>query len=531
MAIINITPSRVGVQPPSPGMRPAGSPVGAAVAELGATLNELGRREQQARDTDAAASAAVGYATDLVDLRVRAERGEFGPDFRAGFEREAAALRDRRGAEIGSAGARSAFGARATTLAAEQTQRLIITQAERTARMSEANGMRELTDLAPRIAAAPDEASRRQLVETGIAAIDARVASGAIAADAGERMRQGFLSGIDEARVRRLLTDAPGQAVRLLGDDRQFPSLTPERRASLLDTATRRADGEADRALRAADLADRRAERTARGAADRAAVDFLGRLDAARRGEADADGVPVPLPSRADLDRHRDHMSPAEYRAMLAELNDRAPERDSPDAIADLQPRVHSDDPGVFRRDAARALSQGLITAGTYRSLLQQNEAARRDDAPASAYRSGRAFVADALDPGMVIGNEWQRGALTTARQNALADFDTWAEQNPRATREQAVEKARELAARYRQASTDQSRVSLPRPYGFMGDRSRVDERALRAAAAALLARQGTMSPAEFVREEQIIQAWRSLPPPPTPGAPQRRPSGQPRLD
>ena len=103
MAIINLTPSRVGLQAPAPAMQPQGDPVGAALADFGATLNDLAKRDQQARDADQAATARSNYATGLVELRVRAERGELGPDIRGGFEQAAAQLRADTAAGIASA--------------------------------------------------------------------------------------------------------------------------------------------------------------------------------------------------------------------------------------------------------------------------------------------------------------------------------------------------------------------------------------------------------------------------------------------
>lgn len=520
MAIINLTPARGSIAAPNPAMQPLRDPVGAAAAEFGATLAELGRRTQEAEDASRAASAEVQYATELADLRVRSERGEFGADLRGGFEREAAALRTRM-AEGLSGNARGIFGQRATRAAAEQTQRLIIEQGRRVAEMSEAQMMRELEEIGQRVASAPDDTTRRQLIEAGNEAINLRVGSNAISAVAGERMRQGFTSRLAEADARRLITANPGQAARALADERMFPGLSPERRASLLDTATRRADSEADRAVRLADLRDRRVERAAQQEASRRLNGFYARLDAAQRGEEGA-----AMPSREDLDGVRDLLSPGEYRAALSALRTRT-ERDAPAALLDLQPRVHSADPETFRRDAGRALERGDLTPGTYRSLVQQNEAARRDDEPASAYRSARAFVADALDPGNVAFSQFMRGPLALARQRALRDFDAYRLEHPNASREQLFAAGEALVSRYQQGAQTESRQSLPRPFSYTGGRDGIDEAAIRRAAQQLEAARaaGRITGAELAREVEILEAWRSLPQPGRPAQQQQQPT------
>jgi hypothetical protein len=530
MAVIDLTPARMGVQTQAPPMarggldlgraRPveqprmnAADPIGAAVGQLGAAIGELDAAARRARQADAVAGAQAEYYAGLADLRGRLEANdpEFAGDAVSAFTTRAAELRDRVAERIQDGGARNTFTRAASLDIARDRIDVVRFTARRQAESSRAALMGEMDGYAQRAAAATEPGLRARELAAAEAAITARVASGALGADDGERMRQGFRSQVDEAGVRNLLTTNPAAAVRALSDPALFPGLRADRRAMLMDTASNRADAAADRALRQSELAERRAERTARLGADRAANEFLGLVDAAQRGEPGA-----VMPGREFLDRHRDYLAPGEYRALLAARNAAPPERDDPRTIADLQPRVHTDDPDTFRREAARALETGRIRVETYRSMIQQNEGARRDDAPASAFRSGRSFVSDALDPGNVVGGEFMRGPLAEARSRALADYDRWFRQNPNASADVAMAQADQLVMRYRQGSAAQSRAALPRPYGFTGGRDQVSEDTLRAAAAALLrAREtGQIDAMELARETSILEAWRSLPRP-----------------
>lgn len=192
-----------------------------------------------------------------------------------------------------------------------------------------------------------------------------------------------------------------------------------------------------------------------------------------------------------------------------------APQRDDLGALEQLQRNVDVMDPAQYQANALRLRQRGLIRDETLDGYVERNRAARRDDVPASPYKAGRHLVTTALDPGSVTGaiGKYERGTMTEARADAEADFDTWAVANPAATREQSIAKARELVARYRQDVDEKTRDNLPLPLAYRGDRNGVDDTSLSIAARELMLRRraGQISDAEFVREEEILGAWRTV--------------------
>ena len=504
-----------------PGRNPAA--MGAAAGQLAETagrtaniLDAFATAERRARDADAAANALTELTRGLSTLDEEAQRANLtdSQSARAWWQERSTALMN----DIQQRSGLSAEGLRAWR---QDAARLNIAREEGVAReafqrgqqASIASAQTQLEEFGNQAAAARSPTERRTFLELGERRLAELEQNGVINPLQARQLRDGFQTSISSALVTRAMANNPGEALRLLNDPAATPGLNADRRAALTLQALNRQDALESRALAQQTARENQIFRNQQRAADRLLNGFYAALDAGQRGEGQ-------MPTRAHLDRFRDFLSPGEYRAAIQAMRNPS-ERDAPAVVAELQGAVHSLPQDQFRARAADAMGRGELRVETFRSMVQQNEAARRDDQPASAFRSGRTFVADGLDPGNVVGGEFIRGPLATARQNALADFDRWFEQNPSATREQAVTRAQELVARYQQGAQTQSRQALPRPFGFTGNRSEITQQTVQQAAQAVLAARssGRLSAADAEREQQILDAWLSL----TPTAPPRQ--------
>ena len=164
-------------------------------------------------------------------------------------------------------------------------------------------------------------------------------------------------------------------------------------------------------------------------------------------------------------------------------------------------PQVDRLDPDEFNARATRLMMQGLVKPETYRNLIGQNRQARRDDAPASAYRSGRSFVAGRADPGK-RGGRHLRGPAGCGTAERAGRFRRLSAFNPAASREQAVERARP-APRYQVTADTGKQVGDPAPLRLPGRARPGDGYAMRAPPPERLRelrRTGRMTPDEAQR-------------------------------
>lgn len=359
-----------------------------------------------------------------------------------------------------------------------------------------------LATFATGAASAKTPEERARYMTAGEDAINQRVVAGVLHADKAEATRQAFTGRIDQAGILSMINQNPAGALAALSDPARFPNLDPVQRERLFGTAT----SALNTRVSLGERAERRAEHALKVTGDRAANDLYAQIARAEAGQ----GL---MPTVADVAKLRDMLSPGETSALLRTMRGSGVERDDAGAVADLMPQVDRLDPDEFNSRATRAMMQGMLKPETYRTLVEKNRMARKDDAPASAYRSGRSFVSDSLDPGNVVGGQYMRGPLAAARSNALADFDTWAQANPTATREDAVARSRELVQRYQVGADAESKISLPRPYGFQGPRDKITDVDVQAAAQRMVAlrQQGKLTSDELQRETSVLEAWAAL--------------------
>jgi hypothetical protein len=379
MATINLTPSRVGVQPPSPGMRPAGSPVGAAVAELGAVVRELGEATDRARQEDQVQAARVQHVTRQADLRGLFEQNDpsFGPDPVQGWTAASARARDEIAQQIPDARARSAFLRQADMDLARDRIEITRFAARRQAESSRAQLDGELDAYAIEATRAPTDAGRAAVVQRATDAILARVSTGALPADAAERLRQGFSGRLEQARVLRDISANPQAALRSLNagayaiaDPVQLERLTSQARTAIQTQAAQ------------VDVASRAQDRARQGRADEAEMAFG---DAQRR--SDTAGMQTAL---AILRRDG---RPGQYASAADALYGRLEPPTTPQMEAWLEERLRSRSAPLTRDELDRARAERRINDTTFRRGLSSLSA--REDA---RFREAEAFVDRALE-------------------------------------------------------------------------------------------------------------------------------------
>ncbi len=268
MAVIDLTPARLapqvnrGPQAPTPSMAGMAA-AGAALERVGEQLAEVERVTARARQADLVAQGQARYLTGLADLRGRLEQNDpaFASNPVEAFSTAAARLRDEVAGAITDRAARTAFERQASLDLARDRIEVIRFSARRTAESSRAQLDQELDTYADLAVRAPDAASRTRAVAQGEAAIIARVNSGALAADAGERARQGFVGRLSQAEVLRDINSNPALALRRLaaGEYRNLDPVQQERLANQARTALQTAATVSETELRRREAEDRRA--------------------------------------------------------------------------------------------------------------------------------------------------------------------------------------------------------------------------------------------------------------------------------
>ena len=280
----------------------------------------------------------------------------------------------------------------------------------------------------------------------------------------------------------------PAEVVDRLRDLKQYPDLDTTKRLTILERLDRRASSEADRM-------ERRAEAQLRKQGDEAARELNAMA---------ADGTLT----RSEVDKRRPMLSPSEHKAFLKALEPDADKlTDDPAEVLRLEPMLDRPDVGV---ELDRAFSRGSLKIETYRSMRERHRSYRADDVPFSPRRAGRDLLTVSLDPGQLGSESMIRQPLAIAQAEALVDFDAWVETSPKATRAEAVEKAREIRDRYQNVAFDRMKIALPRPYGFAGSKEQVTTDAIAGAKQRVLADldAGRLSQEAVARELQRLDDW-----------------------
>jgi hypothetical protein len=474
---------------------------GLAVAEFGFDAN---RRFEEARAAQTLIREQAGLARELNDLRVKYDAD---PDWGTAprrFEADANKLIETRRRALENDPRVLSMLERDFTRDFER-ERVGVVRGARTRQVEAGKADLEtaLGVYAEQAAREADLAMRAEIEGRARAAIAGSVAAGFVGQDDGVKREGAFKDRVREARILGLTRTDPDAAVRRLMDpaDPDFAGMDPAARERALRQAQSASEGLTRQRNAEAERREREAERN------------LGRAGEALLKEAyatlDRDGT---LPSDA-IDRLRRHggVSASEFRVIANAARNSGAAEDDTKTVVELTRQLHLLAPDDFERAASREALSGRLKIETFRSLVENNRRLARDDRPASPFRSGRELVANMLDPGSTFtGAAADRGKK--AMGQALVEFDSWAEANPRASRSEALAEAQSIAARYETIKWSEMAQVVGLPRFHRGSREALDEAALdRAETETLRALEaGRLTPAQADQEARKIEVWRA---------------------
>lgn len=309
------------------------------------------------------------------------------------------------------------------------------------------------------------------------------------------RLRQDAQAGLAQSALQGMIQSAPGNALREIQSGRWDSYLDADRRAALLNHAQSRIDHLTTQGRIAQERAERLADRALREQERQVGNDGFTRH---------AEG----MLTYEWLQENRNRMTATDYRALLRATRG-GTDFDQPEAVVTLTEQIDRMPPEQFQQQAARYVNDGMLRPETYRSMVERNRTARRDDEPASAYRAGREFIREGLDPG-ALGSGPQELALRQGRARALAEWDDWVQRNPNVGRDDAMRQAEAIQRRYQALNLSNLRIALPLPYGYGGDRQAIDVGTITAARERIAAEMenGALSRTQGAREWEYLDSW-----------------------
>lgn len=265
-----------------------------------------------------------------------------------------------------------------------------------------------------------------------------------------EAEKKATLTKVDQAEALRLIRENPSGMIQRLAKSDFLPNLDPVTRQNLIDKA-------GSEQLRRANLAytnEARAEVRERKALRLQGTEAMKNIiDLNETGQL----------TETTLQSYRGVLDETQWKAARGMLRGGATE-DSKDALMPLETGIGTRD---MTSEINNALGANRITMATYRSLMSRNDAALKDDQPASPYRRGREQVIKGLEPGALLSGaaaDIQRQALV----NALREYDEFAlGQGPEklnATPSLALDRSRDIVGRYAIVSFDQMTLALGVP-------------------------------------------------------------------
>lgn len=217
------------------------------------------------------------------------------------------------------------------------------------------------------------------------------------------------------------------------------------------------------------------------------------------------------------VEQARPFVTPTEYKGLLAALRGEN-NIDDRGAVVDLMEKIDKEDSDAFMQRAINHMNGGRLKTATFKALVNQNRAARRDDAPASPYREGLQYIDSSLDPG-ALSDSSSAQPLRYGRANARIEFSDWIVRNPEASRDAAIAEARAIVQRYEPIAQEQMTLALGLSRYFDGISRRQLREMRPEARAELLDRAtvrvreeleaGRLSKEQANQERRLIQNWR----------------------
>lgn len=340
----------------------------------------------------------------------------------------------------------------------------------------------------------PDPIKRTEAIDTARSIIDAQYNRGFITAVQAQSRRQQWAVDFAKASIGMMPED---EQIRVLSGPPQAGSVTSFIPA---DDRERMLDRAQIRLMQREARADRLEDRQRKKLADEVLKEAYFR---AGTGEL----------TRDYIEASRGVLSATEYKGLLKLASGEEAAFDDPNAVAALAPRIDTDDPAEFQKNALDYLSRGKLKTTTFISLLEKNRAASRDDQPSSPYRSGRDLVKSTLDPGQMLSG----AAASIARHGmaqALVEFDNWAQANPRATRADMTSEAQDIIRRYQVVDTSQMKLATGASRYFgVKSREEITPADIETAEKNLFAdiESGRLTKAQQEFEIRLLETWRGI--------------------
>lgn len=215
------------------------------------------------------------------------------------------------------------------------------------------------------------------------------------------------------------------------------------------------------------------------------------------------------------LEQNRQVIPSADYKNLLGlaarQRKEMEGDTGSPDrnAYADLLKRaVVDDDQGAVQDDAIDAYRQGYISRTDLNKLFTLSRNATSEALSRPWSREVRKTLSSQLAPASVAEPEqYER------RMQAVFAFDDWVKENPEATRDEAVTKAKELAGEYAARDIDDLRKSIPMPYASTVGRYAITPEQLPLSAAKLREAFHTkrISEEQFREQVEVLKKWKAM--------------------
>lgn len=475
----------------------AGAAIAQSAERVSSQMQEWNARYAEARRQSDAASLLAGSTAQLGDMEFRWSKIDDSQQALTGFNTEANKLRDDTLKRIQDP--------QIAALYVDQFNREMTARAETTRKAAfGVESANQKGDLDLRVSAyskaaanASSPALRDQLMQRAQADVISATHAGWLRGDEGAVKLLQFKSDVSEADAYRDITNDPVAAQQKLLDPSNYPDLDPVARSRLADRANTRVDALRSDRIRLAELADHQADRQLKKAGDAAAKNLWG---------LQKDNTL----SRDDIESQKTALDPAEYRALLAALDDPGGAKfDDPATVADLEKNVGTSD---FVNKATDALQAHMLTTDRFVSLLDKNRSELAQDQPASPYKSGRALVQTTLDPGQLV--DGGAAAIAHAGQaQALAEFDNWAAAHPDTPRAAAMEEAQNTIARYQIINYQQMSLATGLPRSYTGTREALKTADLDVAEGMVVTGldKGELSREQADQELRKIASWRYI--------------------
>ncbi len=197
----------------------------------------------------------------------------------------------------------------------------------------------------------------------------------------------------------------------------------------------------------------------------------------------------------AYIEKYHATWEPAAYEYAYKLLSGKEAQTD-PHVFAPLLQRSLSGED--VSQDATQALYSGRLTKSDYQSLVTKVETPR-----GNFVKNGANYIEQALKPSPLLYKP--DAALDYA--NALDDFHNWVSDNPKATPDEGMARARSIAQNYAFVQADKAITFGPVPAYLKGTRQ-IPDIASTWAATKQAHDTGHMSDAEFARQSALIMTW-----------------------